>query len=201
VKRFLALFVLALALVATPAAGGYPAQYIGDQLPDGTVLEVEAVLVGWTDRQPWGMRDPSGTFYLFGELTVEDGVAVLEFNEMAGRHCKPSIWNPNIEECYAWRWNADHYERHVLAFDDRGDGSGVYVASVWNEASDLFFFEALTVDQATGVHTFTKGAWESDQAPPWIVDSERRTRWTFELRERVTEYRAATRRAGQRSKQ
>jgi hypothetical protein len=198
VKRFLALFVLVLALaVAAPAVAGYPAQYIGDQLPDGTVLEVEAVLTGWTDRQPWGMRDPSGTFYLFGTLTVEDGVAVLEFDEMAGRHCKPSIWNPNIEECYAWPWRVDHYERHVLAFDELADGFGVYVASVWN--GELFLFEALTVDQATGVHTFTKGAWEAEQAPPWIIDSERRTRWTFELRERVTEYRATTRRSGKRS--
>lgn len=197
-RKTLALFAVLLALAV--AAVAYPPQYYGDRLPDGTELEVEAVLVGWTDRQPWGMPDPSGTFYLFGTLVVEDGVAILEFDEMAGRHCVESIFSPYVEDCYAWPRNGDYNERHVLAFDERVDGAGVYVASVWDEDVGLFLFEALTVDLDSGVHTFTKGAWEQEQAPPWIVDSERRTRWTFEVRERVTEYRASTRRGAQKSR-
>lgn len=181
--RMLRWLVFALVLVAAPAGAGYPAHYIGDPIPDGTVLSVEAWLVDFHDRLPYGMRDPSGHYYLFGTLTVDDGVAVLEFDAIAGRYCSASIYNHNIEECYARQWNPDYYERHVLALD-----AGVYIASVWN--GEVWLFEALTYDAETGTATFTVGAFAQDTAPPWLLDSDDYSRWRYTVRERQTPVRS-----------
>ena len=192
-RRFL---VLALLLaVSIPVAAGYPDHYIGDQLPDGTVLEVEAWLSDFHDREPWGMRDPTGAFFLFGTLTVTEGVAVLEFDTFASRRCQPSIFNPTIEECFAWRSGVQgYYERHVLAFDGDSAG-GVYVASVKNGAA--FLFEALTVDLEAETITFTIGAWR--WVPPfWYEDSDDYTRSTYTIRERETPIRGQVRNGSKR---
>ena len=184
-KRFFIL--IACVLLASTAYAGYPADYIGDPLPDGCI-EVEAWITEWHDRNPWGQVDPTGQYFLFGTLCVKPGseVAVLELSELAWRHCREAPWgtpgNPPVCQArYAGEWRAG---RHVLAWDN-----GVYVSGIWIEDADgapVYHFSALTYDAETNTARWVQGAWWLDVM--WYVDDDRYTRTTWTVQPRQAEY-------------
>ncbi len=183
-KRFLTF--IACVILASTAYAGYPADYIGDPLPDGCV-EVEAWITDWHDRNPWGQVDPTGRHFFFGTLCVEPGsdVAVLDLTEFAARYCREPAWgtpgNPLI--CRAGQVREWPAGRHVLAFDN-----GVYISGVWIEDADgapVYHFDALTYDTESGTARWVQGAWWLDVM--WFIDDDRYTRTTWTVQPRQVE--------------
>ena len=175
-----------LILVTAAAWGGYPDEYYGQPLPQGCT-EIEAYTpTGWYhDMNPWSMPSPEEGVIWFGTLCVDGPVAVLEFTHLAGRHCTPSIFNPNIDECFAWSWmTISNPDRHVMTWDPDFDPDwGFYQASV--SAGDWhWYYDSLTNlggDQAM----FVEGAWRL--FPPYFwEESDQFTRWKFLVSPKVT---------------
>jgi hypothetical protein len=177
-----------LVVTAGIAAAGYPEDYFGPPVPDGC-MEIEAyVPSGWfLDRNPWSMPSPEEGILWFGTLCVEDGIAVLEFTSLAGRHCRESPWGTidDPEVCYAWHMlDISNPDRHVMPWDPDFDPDwGFYLASV-HAGEWIWFYESLT-DNGDGSMTFVEGAFEFI-TPLWYVESDNYTRWKFLVTERET---------------
>lgn len=193
-RRHIIILLVAVLAVSTVAFAGYPPDYLGDPVtPDGC-RNVEAWLNSYHDMNPWSMPDPTGTFFLMGTLCVEDGVAVLDFTDLAWRWCDQAPWGTIDDDqiCVAWWVGEWTTGRHVLAWD-----GGVYVSGVWIELPDddpVFYFDALTWDADDADGRFVQGAFWLD-ATMFFRDDDRFTRSTYVVRERVTPYGNAPRRA------
>ncbi len=182
-RQIIILFVL---LATAMAWGGYPDEYYGPPLPEGC-SDVEAYVPsgGFLDRNPWSMPSPEEGIFWFGQLCVEGPVAVLEFTQLAGRHCTPSIYNPSIDECFAWLWmNISDPDRHVMTWDPAfAPDWGFYQASV--SAGDWqWYYDSLT-NLGGDQRMFVEGVWEF--FPPLIWEEfDGRTRWMFLVSPRTT---------------
>lgn len=183
-KRFLTF--IACVILASTAYAGYPADYIGDPLPDGCI-EVEAWTVKWHDRNPHGQVDPTGQHFFFGTLCVDPGsdVAILNLTEFAARYCREPAWgtygNPLI--CRAGRVREWPAGRHVLAWDN-----GVYISGIWSEATDgaaIYHFDALTYDADTNTARWVQGTFSLSSM--WFSDDDRYTRTTRTVQPRQAE--------------
>ena len=180
------IILITVLLMAGGVFAGYPEEYYGPPLPEGCT-EIEAwVPAGWFhDRNPWGMISPEEGIIWFGTLCVEGPVAVLEFKQLGGRHCTPSIFNPSIEECFAWHWmNISNPDRHVMAWDPAFDPDwGFYQASV--SAGDwMWIYDSLT-NLGGEESMFVEGTWHFYPPLVW-EESNEFTRWKFLMRERQT---------------
>jgi hypothetical protein len=183
-KRFLTF--AAILILASTAFAGYPADYHGDQLPDGCI-EVEAWITEFHDMNPWGSPDPTGMHFLFGTLCVEPGsdVAVLDLTQFAYRYCREAPWGAPGDQlvCHArylgeWRWS-----RHVLARDN-----GVYISGIWSEDNDgqaIYHFDALTYDAETNTARWVQGTFSLSSM--WFEDDDRYTRTTWTVQPRQAE--------------
>ena len=175
-----------LLFVGGLAFAGYPEDYFGPPLPEGCI-EIEAYTpTGWYhDMNPWSGASPEEGIMWFGELCVEGPVAVLEFTKLGGRYCTPSIFNPNIDECYAFPWfTISKPDRHVMTWQPEfGPDWGFYLTSVhtgdWN-----WIYDSLT-NNGDDTATFIEGVFEFI-TPLWYVESDDFTRWKFLVSEAHT---------------
>ncbi len=185
-RRQIIILIVAIFAIAGSLWAGYPDDYFGPPLPDGcTEVEAWVPAGGWHDMNPWSMPSPEESIIWFGTLCVDDPVVVLEFTRLGGRYCTPSIFNPNIDECYAWTWmTITKPDRHVMTWDpDFAPDWGFYLTSIF--AGDwTWFYESLT-NNDDGTMTFVEGAFEFEQ-PLWYVESDDHTRWKFIVREKQT---------------
>lgn len=180
--------MMILILATAGAEGGYPAEYYGPQLPNGC-MDVEAyVPSGWFhDRNPWSMPSPEESVFWFGSLCVENGVAVLEFTSLAGRHCREAPWgvvgDPPL--CYAWHMlDIRRPDRHVMAWDLGFEIDwGFYLASV-HFGEWIWSYESLTTIEGDDM-VFVTGVFEFI-TPLWWVESDAYTRWKFLVSPRTT---------------
>ena len=193
-KRGSIIILFALLVTATTWAG-YPANYFGPPLPDGCI-EIEAWVPagGFHDMNPWSMPSPEEGIIWFGSLCVDGPIAVLEFTQLGGRYCQWSIFNPNIEECYAWAWlTIGVPDRHVMTWQPEfAPDWGFYLTSLF-VGEWTWFYESLT-DNGDGTMMFVEGAF-GYILPSWFVESDEHTRWRFTVREKQTPtfgYRAAS---------
>ena len=188
-RRQIIILLVALFVVCGTAFGGYPADYYGDWISDGCV-EVEAWISDYHDRNPWGMRDPTGTFFLFGEMCATGGVVNLNLTEFASRHCREAPWGTRDNEpiCYAWYLRDWAYGKFKLAFEENANGT-FYFSGVWLETDrddfPVFYFDALTWDSAEMTGRFVQGVWHL-VATIFLKDDDRFTRSTWTVRERQT---------------
>ena len=189
------IILVALFMFAATGFAGYPADYLGDPLADGCA-DVEAWITDWHDMNPWGQRDPTGTYFLMGTLCVDGGVAVLDFTDLAWRWCHEAPWgtpgDPPV--CEAWWVGEWRTGRHVLAWD-----GGVYISGIWFEDDDggpIYYFDALTYDATEKVARFVEGVFSLSSM--WFEDDDRYTRTTFVVRGRETEYANKTRESSER---
>jgi len=197
-RRQIIVLSLALLLVAGGVFAGYPEDYFGPPLPEGCIKIEAYVPSGWfLDRNPWSMPSPEESIFWFGTLCVEGPVAVLEFTELGSRYCKPSIFNPNIEECYARTWlTISKPDRHVMAWDTNFEPDwGFYIASV-HTGDWTWTYDSLT-NNDNGTMTFVTGTFDFI-TPLWWVESDNHTRWKFLVSEKHTPNMKLTRRSASR---
>lgn len=170
-------------LLAAPAFAGYPEEYYGVPLEDGC-FEIEAFIPegGWHDMNPWGMISPEENIIWFGELCVENDVATLEFTQVGTRHCTSSIYNHNIEQCWAWLFNPVGVSDPVVMFWD----NGFYLTSV-DFGDNFYAYDALTVN-ADGTMVYVEGVFEF-VTPLWFYESDEFTRTRYNVSERQTDIR------------
>lgn len=181
-------FTLCLLMIAAGAMAGYPDRYYGPPTTLDGCIDIEAYIPegGWLDRNPWGMRSPEEIFFFFGELCIEDGIAVVEFKEITFRYCRPSPWgtrgDPDI--CFAADWGIEisRPERYVLPWDPAFPTDwGFYIAQVWN--GEVFLYESLT-HLGDDEFLFVSGAFEIE-LPVWLIESDEWTRTDFLISPRI----------------
>jgi hypothetical protein len=194
-RRNIIVLTMAAVMFAGTALAGYPEEYYGQPLPEGCI-EIEAWVPagGFHDMNPWSMPSPEESIIWFGSLCVDDPIAVLEFTQLGGRYCTRSIFNPNIEECYAWVWlTIGVPDRHVMTWQPEfAPDWGFYLTSIFI-GEWTWLYDSLT-NNGDETMTFIEGAF-GYVLPSWFVESDDYTRWRFTVREKQTPafgYRAAS---------
>ena len=179
-KKFIG--TMLILLVASVVSAVYPDAYYGDPLPmeNGECVEIQAHLESWLDMNPWGMPDPTGTYFLFGSLCLNEGVAVLTFNTIAGRECKPRPYG-TIEDlpiCEYWAPRTiTGWGEHILAWSPKDTtGVGVYIATIEGQYP-FWKYESFTYTGGES-GTFVEGVFEF-VTPLWFFESDLFTRKTY----------------------
>jgi len=185
------IILIAVLLVAGPLVAQYPDWYYGQPLPidSGQCVEVQAYLSCYHDMNPWSMPDPTESYFLFGTLCVDGGSAILTFEEMASRKCRPAPFGsvddtPICDQYYAPR-QLRKVSRHVLPWvGDSGPDGGFYLSSM--AASYPFFnYEALTYE-GDDMATYVEGVFEF-VTPLWYQESNLFTRRVYKIAPRTAE--------------
>jgi len=176
-RRNIIILCLLLVVPAGIVLAGYPEDYFGPPAPNGCIKVEAYVPSGWFhDRNPWSMPSPEETVFWFGELCVENGVAVLEFTQLGSRRCYENPWG--LEECYAgWLIEISKPDRHLMAWDPDFDIDwGFYLAKVHFRDWE-WSYESLTASTGNDM-VFVTGVFEFI-TPFWWVESDNWTRWKF----------------------
>ncbi len=197
-RRQIIILLLAVLLVAGGVFAGYPEGYYGDPLPDGC-FDVETWITEWYDQEPWGQPDPTGRYFLMGELCVTGGVVDLVLTDLAWRYCHESPWGTvdNDLICAAWYVRPWRAGIHKLGWEE-GAAGGFYFGGIWIElegGEPIFMFDALTWDANENTGRFVQGVWFIE-ATIFMFDDDRSTRTTWTVRPRQTFYANRLRRSG-----
>lgn len=177
------LIVFLLIAFASTVSAGWPEGYQGEELENGC-FEIVAHIDSYHDKNPWGMIDPSNTFFVLGDLCVEGGVANLLFERFAYIKCEESPWGVigQDEVCTAKLGGVWPEGPRILPFEN-----GSYIAGTFEQAKGdtVYRYEALTCEGdvckfTDGVFLFTTPLWfdEDDRftRAVWIVEP-----WTGEI--------------------
>jgi hypothetical protein len=168
------LIAIAIIGLASTAVAGWPEGYQGDQLPDGC-FGIEAEIVDWLDRNPWGQVSPVGVVAA-GDLCVEGEVATLNIKYIVNRRCEDGA--PPVCE---YRVTVPFQEPiRVLPFVQ-----GAYIAYVHNDNSTAPY-EALVWDLEADEGLFIDGVFDF-VTPLWFYESDEYTRLVWKVSPRSEE--------------
>ena len=162
-------------LGAVAASGGWPDEYVGDELPDGCG-QFEAEVVEWLDMNPWGQVSPVGVVVI-GDVCVANDVATFHLGWIVSRECREAPWGSqdDTEVCSYRVGSRMRVPDKVMPFQN-----GAYVAYVHAQDGSVPY-EALTWSDEDGAGRFVSGTFDF-VSPLWFYESDEHTRVEWVVR-------------------